>query len=832
MRDMLELSAEILLRPTRVGFLTSPTDLASVRAIMRACSCLWGGVFNPIIPVFKRAPKEWRPEIYERFKGTEVAKGYVRFFEPDVYVESRKGLLEEAGLGALRQKHTLHTQVITLKELLEPERDRDWSEPAFGLNICAVLAHIHKTEQQFVRRDKRASLHVLPERGNALTEVMFGAYPAHEDVKYIEQAYADVYHPEEVEPTLGNWRRVFLEAAETPLRTTRYGLQTQRYWYHDLVIYVFDPGRATDLIDLWNLRLEPHPVLPVPLEWFEALGDDIHKILKAEHRPIVGNPNGVMHNATIEFGRSIPKAKAENLIRSLKPGLPQGALVVKYWRNAIWVENRDDRVRRDSRLKVAAKKRRADLVLKEGRELRTTFETLEPEFPERYGRGDHRWVNVLSISNYSNGSIATVLPFNTFDRTWPRLGLGGDVVAVGSEGWVFSQRYTNLGQYVSLLSANEAVVGSLAQFGIKAELSEPGHIARQMLEHLGGLWGVHLLADVETLKLLNKMAGGLRRKSNEKDTVEETFELRTAPLKDWTDLVAARKARRPLPRHGLEDFTKSNVIRLGLETNCPHCSAKNWNTLAGVDYRITCERCLKSYDFPQAALREHNRNFTYRVIGPFSVPDYGRGSYSALLTLRVLEQFNSSTNEMTFSTAMNLVFDGVQREVDFVAWRGDDRLGLEHRRPPQLIIGEAKSLGQGELITPRDIAKLKSIAAKFPDAVVVISVLREHFTPAEKQLLERFVIWGRRLNIHGEPTNPVLLLTAHELTMDHLLSATWKDLGGAHARFADYENTRTLLDVADATQKIYLGLPSFHQALREYWDKRLARRRAVPKVAN
>ena len=34
-----------------------------------------------------------------------------------------------------------------------------------------------------------------------------------------------------------------------------------------------------------------------------------------------------------------------------------------------------------------------------------------------------------------------------------------------------------------------------------------------MLDHLGGLWGVHLLADLETLQLLNKMAGGLRRRA-------------------------------------------------------------------------------------------------------------------------------------------------------------------------------------------------------------------------------------------------------------------------------------------------------------------------------
>jgi hypothetical protein len=478
---------------------------------------------------------------------------------------------------------------------------------------------------------------VSPERGNALTEAVFGVYPAYKPVTYIEQTYFDVYRPDQVKPSPDTWRQVFLEGAETPLGVTRYGLDTKRYWYHDLLIFVFDPARATDLIDLWNLRLEPRPVLPIPLEWFEVLGDDIREIVKAEYRPVVGNPNGIIHNATIEFGRSIPKAEAEGLIRSLSPRLPKGALVVKYWRNAVWVQQRDDRVHRDNRLKVTAKERRADLVLKENREFRTTFETMEPEFSERYSGGKHRWVNVLKISNYNNNSVATVLPFNPFDRSWPRLGMGADAVPVSSEGWVFPQQFKNLGQHVSLPTSNEAIVGSFGQLGIKAELSEPGHIARQMLENLDGLWGVHQLADIATLKLLNKMAGGLRRKRNAEDTVEETFELRTAPLKDWTDLIAARKTRRQIASHSLEDFTKRNVIRLGLETDCPHCKAKNWSALTVVDYRVTCERCLKPYDFPQAALREHNRNFTYRVIGPFSVPDYGRGSYSALLTLRVLQ---------------------------------------------------------------------------------------------------------------------------------------------------------------------------------------------------
>ncbi len=100
---MTDISATIRLRPTRIAFLVRPTDLSSVRKIMSYCACLWGGVYNPIIPVFRTAPKEWKPEPFERIKGFAVAKGYVNFFEPGVFVESEEGLLENAGLGALRK---------------------------------------------------------------------------------------------------------------------------------------------------------------------------------------------------------------------------------------------------------------------------------------------------------------------------------------------------------------------------------------------------------------------------------------------------------------------------------------------------------------------------------------------------------------------------------------------------------------------------------------------------------------------------------------------------------------------------------------------------------
>lgn len=241
------------------------------------------------------------------------------------------------------------------------------------------------------------------------------------------------------------------------------------------------------------------------------------------------------------------------------------------------------------------------------------------------------------------------------------------------------------------------------------------------------------------------MAGGLRRFERETETVEETFERRSAPIKDWIDHLAKRKERNPLPKLELSEFTDRNVVRLGLETSCPHCQGSNWHSLSAVDYEVRCERCLKSYPFPQAGLRDRNANWHYRVIGPFSVPDYARGSYGALLALRTLEKLSGSQDEMTFSTALDLKFDGKKTEADFVAWHRKESHDLDN--PPNLIIGESKSLGKGDLIKKNDLAKLKAIGQKLPGAVLVISVMRDSFTDSEKRILEPFVRWGRRGSI-------------------------------------------------------------------------------------
>jgi hypothetical protein len=291
----------------------------------------------------------------------------VKFFEPDVYVEAAEGLLESIGLKNFRTQHAFEPLVINLDEFFQKKNGRAWAEPSFSLNIYDALAHIYKTEQQFVRRDKREAIRVTPQRGTALVEAIFGVYPEQPECSYFQDAYEDCYKPETVKGSTEAWIKTFLHGADTPLRVTAYTLDRQGFRYHNPVLFIFDPTRATDLIDFWNMRLEPYPVLPVPKDWFVSLRDQIYDLLKAQHRPVVGNPHGIMHHATVEFARSIPHQEAQQLIQTLKPGLPAGALSVKYWRNSVWVEQQNDSVHRDLPMRVTSAEKRATLTVKESR---------------------------------------------------------------------------------------------------------------------------------------------------------------------------------------------------------------------------------------------------------------------------------------------------------------------------------------------------------------------------------------------------------------------------------------------------------------------------------
>ena len=81
-------SVDINIRPIKFAFLVNPNDKKTLLEIIKANTFLWGGIYNPIIPCYKKRPRKLK-NIFERYiPPKEFVKGYLECFDPDFIIET------------------------------------------------------------------------------------------------------------------------------------------------------------------------------------------------------------------------------------------------------------------------------------------------------------------------------------------------------------------------------------------------------------------------------------------------------------------------------------------------------------------------------------------------------------------------------------------------------------------------------------------------------------------------------------------------------------------------------------------------------------------------
>ena len=478
-------------------------------------------------------------------------------------------------------------------------------------------------------------------------------------------------------------------------------------------------------------------------------------MITRNHRPIPNNPFGTKFHSVVYFGRSLKQETVTALAREYLSDCPDDA----FHRGGVWhpkvpTEHRGPTCERHA---VKVDEVSFDVEIIEGNTIR--FDTLAPDFADRYGGGHHRWANVVNLRSFGDDSWALTYPSNLQDRTTPRLLRSLlERPVITREGWVLGQQYKGLQKSIELSDGPSAIAEWLDRKGIKVELSGAGRVAKQMLESLGGLWDTHVIAHREIIELLNKMAGQEIELGAADEATRRKFEGRTVIIGVWKALIK-RLGKNRLPSLTLDDFTKRGILKLGLGVHCPNCRHRNWYGLDGVDYDVTCERCLKGFQFPQG---DTSARWKYRVTGPFSVPNFAEGAYAVALTLNVFNMRirSGGDTEMTYATGLNLVHEDFRREVDFAFWYSKRPI-IGQRPEPRFVFGEAKSFAE-EAITDRVIESLKQICQVVPGAIVVVAVLKMAFSENEKARLAELTKWGWEL-VDGQPRAHALLLTGVEL---------------------------------------------------------------------
>lgn len=759
-----------------------------------------------------------------------MAKRYLEMFEPDFLVETREGQGKRLGYADDRFGG-FGLRCVQLSNFHSRRSYRSEGSFHFGMNIVEVYRFLYETERKFaLRNPNEHAVFPLTGKDAAPFELAFGVFPSQSNLRYIHDTYVNVFSPSPLPFTYASYEHVIRKTLTTPFRVTNFSLETS-YASNSIgpQIFIYDHEKATDIIDVWNLRLVYPGILPIPLMWVSNATDLINEIISNSYRPIPDNPHGVMTRTVLEFGASIPEETAKQIIQEkIAPHSPKDSYIVSFRYDPAWSVSTVDWMPRLRKAEIVAKRKSIDVDVTD--DLHSWIETISPKFGGREEFTKASWANVLSRYAVTGAPIANCLPlkrkFSELQRVTEHDFL------VGREGLVFFPK-RELRELVRWATGRQVFTEWLNARGIGSASSDAGRTAEEIIRAIGDLRNAHIFAANEILEKLNEMSGRRLEKIEGAAKITKEYSDRTARVKSWIDLlnkINSTRNRKPWRKLNLSDFTSRNVLRLGITTKCTHCQKENWHSLDDLSYSIQCQRCLQTYAFPQGDLDFSSAPWHYRVVGPFSVPDYAAGGYATVLALRFFTHALGMDTNVTFCTGTDLRIDNFHAEVDFMVYYSTGG-GFGEYSTPVPIIGEAKSFGY-EAFRSRDISALKAISERLPGAVICCATLKREFSPDEKRSLAAFALWGRHPGPEGLPRCPVLLLTATELFSEWHLDAAWKEAGGNHAKFAEMAHLRldNLWTLSDLTQQLYLDLPP-HSEWRRSKYMRHAKRRTSVKLA-
>jgi len=795
-------SVNITLRPVRLAFLVDPADTRGIMEAIELNSFLWGGMFNPIVPIYGRTPKKWQSK-FERTTAREVSEGLIRAFDPDYVVLTGKYSNLTINVG--------HRDVIKAPDVLgKVEED---GTPGYGIGLFEVLSHLIRKELRFVRRTPLdVRIPSFAGSGSLFLASVFGSLPAAcqkifdkqfmtaLDAKRVSCKISD--YPELLEPEVLFLRRLgalYLEPRSSGFR-------------RDDCVFLLDAAHPPDILEYWNLRAVGRHVIPVPVQAAQSAQVQrfVEKFIEENFRPLRRNKD-FYNTTTLLKSRSLTEMQLHDFAKSLKiepSGVPNwGKISLQRWYPRIWDEwawDKDGSEPAD----IVADTRTVDFSAED----RITFRTLDPKFAFYSIHGTARFANAVDLRTYGgDGLAAEVIPEG--DKNLVRA-LG----AYDLDGWRFSRKgpvylshYLDWSVHLGMPDAEQVFVAWLRSRGWNAALSPPGLLAKQMLKQLKGTWGVSLLGDEGIVQLLDEMQG------------DKTIQL-DALLGKLAKIANESKHHKRDAAGILRQLVSAGVLRLGVDVQCPICTQRSWYSVTESDYRLQCRKCNEHFDLPTYSPKEIK--WSYRTVGPFSLPGRAYGVYTVLLTYRFFSMLlhEPATAILSFTAEKA----GAQIEADLGLFLKEVHYG---RTTIETVFAECKTYDHFRQV---DVKRMLALAKDFPGAILVFATLRKELTENEKKLLRPFVNRGRKYWKAERPYNPVLILTGTEIFADFRPEYSWKDATPAHTAMAQKtQGHLSLLELCDATQQLYLDMKPWHEWLRERWNlKRVkATQKATPTIS-
>lgn len=328
-----------------------------------------------------------------------------------------------------------------------------------------------------------------------------------------------------------------------------------------------------------------------------------------------------------------------------------------------------------------------------------------------------------------------------------------------------------------------------ATVGIAASPSPAGLLCHRLVQQMGGVDGCRVFRIGGVRDLIENYPPD---KSFTTSAAKQTIRAQSTnhPLSDYDDLyIEPRPVGSRLTNDAvLAHLLRKEIFRPGLKLDCPSCQLDFWRSLDDVRTNAKCEYCGHSFHVgPQ--LRD--RDWAYRRSGLFGRNDNQEGAIPVVLTLLCLMHIHEPTS-FAMTTATSLVPNGgkirkCETDFIFLVDRGrDNRI--------QLAVGECKTR---KPITRDDVTNLLQVARAFPserfDVFLIFTKLAD-FGEEELSLIAE---------ANEEYVRRAIILTPREL--DH-----WYPYERAAKLFDIDPIIIDLEGMAQATHRIF-----FEKALRD-----------------
>ena len=774
---------ELKSRPLRLGFLVDPNKARSIRKAIELSSTLWGGAYNPLIPVYKRTPRNWEKP-FKSPKAESIVKGYIEAFDPDILVQCTPHLpeyIKKLGLDIMQPSEIWETGTNSNKEVY----------PKIGIGIFELLNDIYEEHFRYQEKNPpRIVIPRLPKKGSLFWSSVIGILPKF-ITPIINIGYKKALEIKTPKLDIVNLQTVLKGNVLFPRRITQYDLNFYKRsgFRNEECIFFMDLTKNLDIIDYWNLRALGRQVIPMPIQFKDeqSLRNIVTSVVKASRRPLRNNPK-IYNNATFICSRNSTMENMQEYAKSLdikkdpKDPVDEPFLSLQHWYPRIWNDwaRNKDGVEADD---IYHEEKDIDLSdVKDSVHIRF----IHPKFIDSYfGADGARFANELAFRLYGTDRI--------FSQVFPKDGgehfrrLIGGITAyrnewrVGRNGLVkLVQQYERTEKW-TVPVAQDVFTAWMKDLGYEVKISTPGLLARQIYTQLDG--SVRSLSNEQLLKLFEQMNRGN----------DEGKELPVGELISRIENIASKNL--------FDYLLEKGVFRVGSKIQCPNCQRHSWYSLENIKESLTCPKCLNNF---QAVGHIESSNWCYKTVGPFSLPNYADGAYCVLLSL---EFFDDRLHQLKITPALS--FEAVDQKGKSI--EADLGLLFQESLFGEVIEGvifvECKTFG---VFKQKDYKKMRALAKRFPGAVLVFSTLRNSLNNTEVREISKIARTGRKQWKSEKPINPKLILTGNELTGMFGPPYCWKEKHGTK-----YERAHGLLEIADATQQIYLNLPSW----KEEWYK-------------